>query len=147
MPDPVSGPARPRPLPFEAPGFGTDPASVRRRIEALEKLLERSLVLPGTNRAVGLDAIAGLVPVAGDIVTAAMGAWLIWEGRNLGMPKTKLWRMAANIGFDTLLGAVPFVGDAFDFLFRSNSRNLRLIKRHLDRHHPATSVVERGFER
>ena len=107
----------------------------------MEKLLERSLPLPGTKRAVGLDAVAGLVPVAGDVVTAAMGAWLIWEARNLGMPRTKLWRMAANVGFDTLLGAIPFVGDAFDFLFRSNSRNLRMVKRHLERHHPSTAVI------
>ena len=141
MPDP--GPARPRPLAFEPPTLARDPAAVRRRIEALEMLLEHSVRLPGTKRGVGLDAIAGLIPVAGDVVTAAMGAWLIWEGRNLGMSKTKLWRMAANVGFDTLLGAVPVVGDAFDFLFRSNTRNLRIIKRHLDRHHPATSIIER----
>jgi hypothetical protein len=140
MPDPSGG--FPRSLPDGlGRAFASDPAAVRRRIEAMEKLLERSLPLPGTKRAVGLDAVAGLVPVAGDVVTAAMGAWLIWEARNLGMPKTKLWRMAANVGFDTLLGAIPFVGDAFDVLFRSNSRNLRIVKRHLERHHPSTAVI------
>lgn len=106
-------------------------------------MLERSLTLPGINRPIGLDAVAGLVPVVGDVVTAAMGAWLIWEGRKLGMSKVQLWRMAGNIGVDTLLGAIPFVGDAFDFMYRSNTRNLKLIKRHLDRHHPATAVIER----
>ena len=122
--------------------FGTDVLSVRRRIEALEKLLERSFTLPVINRPVGLDAVAGLVPVAGDFVTAAMGLYLVWEARNLGMPKWKLWRMVGNVGFDSLVGAVPVAGDLFDFLYRSNSRNLKIIKRHLDRHHPATRVVE-----
>lgn len=115
---------------------GNDPAAVRRRIEALEHVLERSFVIPGINRPVGLDAIAGLVPVVGDLVTAAMGAYIVWEASNLGMPKWKLWRMAGNVAFDTALGAVPVAGDLFDFLFRSNTRNLKIVKRHLDKHHP-----------
>src|SRR3546814_5453092 len=65
-----------------------------------------------------------------------MGGYLIWEARNLGMPKWKIWRMMGNLGVDTALGAIPLVGDAFDLLFRSNSRNLKIIKRHLDKHHP-----------
>jgi len=126
----------------DVPGFGSDPASVRIRVEAMERLLERSLTIPGINRKVGLDAIGGLVPVFGDVMTAALGAWLVWEARNLGMPRWKLWRMGANVGFDMLLGVVPLVGDVADFLFRSNSRNLKIIKRHLDRHHPETKVIE-----
>jgi hypothetical protein len=115
---------------------GNDPAAVRRRIEALERLLERSFVIPGINRPVGLDAIAGLIPVVGDLVTAAMGAYLVWEASNLGLPKWKLWRMAGNVAFDSAVGAIPVAGDLFDFLFRSNTRNLKIIRRHLDRHHP-----------
>lgn len=71
-----------------------------------------------------------------------MGAYLVWEARNLGMPNWKLWRMAGNVAFDTALGAVPVVGDLFDFVFRSNTRNLRIVRRHLDRHHPASRVIE-----
>jgi hypothetical protein len=115
---------------------------VRQRIEAVEKLLERSLTVPGTRFPIGLDAIAGLIPVVGDVITAAMGAWLVWEAKNLGLPKWQLWRMAANVGIDTAVGAVPVVGDVFDFAFRSNSRNLKIVKRHLDKHHPATRVIE-----
>ena len=130
-------PQRPRPLngPRGLP-VGRDPAAVRQRIEAMETLLERSFVIPGINRPVGLDAIAGLIPVVGDIVTAGMGAWIIWEANNLALPKWKLWRMAGNVVFDSAVGAIPVAGDVFDFLFRSNSRNLRIVKRHLDRHHP-----------
>ena len=122
--------------------LGRDAVSVRRRIEALESLLERAFVVPGLNRPVGLDAIAGLVPVAGDFVAAALGLYIVWEARNLGMPKWKLARMVANVGFDTLLGSIPVAGDLFDFLYRSNSRNLRIIRKHLDRHHPDTAILE-----
>ena len=122
--------------------LGNDPVSVRQRIEAMEFLLERCIELPGIGRKVGLDAIIGLIPVIGDIITAAMGAYIVWEARNLGLPKWKLWRMAGNIAFDTALGAVPIAGDAFDLLFRSNTRNLKIVKRHLDKHHPASRVID-----
>ncbi|ALC11930.1 DUF4112 domain-containing protein [Sphingopyxis sp. 113P3] len=119
-----------------------DPAALRKRVETLEFLLERSFTIPGINRPVGLDAIVGLVPVVGDVITALMGAYLIWEARNLGMPRWKIWRMVGNLGVDTALGAIPLVGDAFDLVFRSNSRNLKIIKRHLDKHHPGTMVID-----
>ena len=121
--------------------IGRDPASVRRRIEAMEGLLERAFQLPGGYR-VGLDSIVGLVPVLGDVVTAAMGAWLIWEAKNLGMSKFQLARMTGNVAFDTALGFVPLLGDAFDFVFRSNTRNLRIVRRWLDKHHPETRTIE-----
>jgi hypothetical protein len=126
----------------DMPGFGRDPASIRRRVEAMEHLLEGLFVIPGINRRVGLDGIIGLVPVVGDIATAAMGAWIVWEARNLGMSKWQLTRMAANVGVDTLVGAIPFAGDIFDFLYKSNTKNLRIIRKHLDRHHPSTVTIE-----
>jgi hypothetical protein len=122
--------------------IGRDVASVRRRIEAMERLLERVTVVPGINRPIGLDAIVGLIPVVGDLVTTAMGAWLVWEAHNLGMPKFHLARMAGNIGIDTVIGAVPLVGDLFDFAFRSNTRNLKIVRRWLDKHHPETGMLE-----
>ena len=121
---------------------GRDPASVRRRLEAMEKLLEGLFTLPGTNRRFGLDVVLDLIPVGGSVIAAAMGSWLAWEARNLGMPKWALARMAGNIGFDFLLGAIPLIGAVPDFFFRSNTRNLRMIKRHLDQHHPETMLVE-----
>jgi len=122
--------------------IGRDPQSVRRRIEAMEGLLERALTVPGTRIGVGLDSIVGLIPVVGDLIAATMGAWLIWEARNLGMSKFHLARMAGNLGFDTLIGAIPIAGDLFDLVFRSNTRNLRIVRRWLDKHHPETKVIE-----
>ena len=125
------------------PGLGTDPASVRQRVEAMEKLLGRLFVIPGTKQSVGLDAILDLVPVVGDVAAAALGAYIVWEARNLGMSKWQMARMMGNVGIDFLLGAIPWVGAIPDFLFRSNSRNLKIIRRHLDKHHPATVTLER----
>jgi len=122
--------------------LGNDPASIRLRVERMERLLERAFVVPGMRREVGLDAIVGLVPVAGDVVSALLGLYIVWEARNLGMSKFKLARMIGNVAFDTAVGAVPVAGDVFDFLFRSNSRNLKMILRHLDKHHPETRVIE-----
>ncbi|HEX4873654.1 MAG TPA: DUF4112 domain-containing protein [Sphingorhabdus sp.] len=124
------------------PAMGRDPHSVRQRVEAMEQLLERSFHIPGTKIPFGLDSVVGLVPVLGDIVTAAMGAYMVWEARNLGMSKWQLMRMTANVGIDTALGAIPLVGDAFDFVWRSNSKNLRIIKKHLDKHHPGTRIID-----
>ena len=127
---------------FDALPVSRDPAAVRQRIEVMERLLEGMFVIPGINRRVGLDALLGLVPVFGDIAAAGLGAWLVWEARNLGMSRWQLARMSARVGVDALLGAVPLVGDVADLLYRSNSANLKTIKRHLDRHHPATVTVE-----
>ncbi|APG63493.1 hypothetical protein LPB140_02370 [Sphingorhabdus lutea] len=124
------------------PAMANDPQSVRQRVEAMELLLERSFHIPGTKIPVGLDSIIGLIPVLGDLITAAMGAYMVWEARNLGMSKFQLTRMAANVGIDTVLGAIPFIGDAFDLLWRSNSKNLRIIKKHLDKHHPHTKIID-----
>jgi hypothetical protein len=126
-------------------GLGTDPASVRQRVETMEKLLERMFVIPGINRPVGLDVILDLVPVVGDVAAAALGSYIVWEGRNLGMSKWQLSRMAGNVGVNWLLGLfsiIPVVGVIPTLLFRSNTRNLKIIRRHLDKHHARTATVE-----
>jgi hypothetical protein len=124
------------------PSVGTDAQSVRLRVEAMEKLLERLFVIPGIRRPVGLDVILDVIPVVGDIAAAALGAYIVWEGKNVGMSKWQLTRMAGNVGADWLLGLIPWVGAIPDFFFRSNTRNLKMIKRHLDKHHPAGALVE-----
>jgi Domain of unknown function (DUF4112) len=126
----------------ELPKLGSDPRSVRQRIEAMEKLLERMFVIPGINRPVGLDVILDIIPGVGTISAAALGSYITWEARNLGMSKWQMTRMAGNIGLDMLLGAIPWVGAIPDLFFRSNTRNLRIIKRHLDKHHPQTKTIE-----
>ncbi len=121
---------------------GRDPVSVRKRIEAMEHLLEGLFKIPGTNYKIGLDVLLDLIPVGGDVIGSLMGAWMVWEARNLGMSKVQMARMFGNVGVDFLLGLIPFVGAVPDALFRSNSRNLKIIKRHLDKHHPSTALIE-----
>ena len=122
--------------------LGRDPASVRRRIEHMEQLLEGLFVVPVINRRVGLDVILDVLPVAGDAVAAALGAWIVWEARNVGMSKWQMTRMMGNVGIDFALGLIPWVGAIPDFFFRSNTMNLKMIKRHIDRHYPESAVVE-----
>ena len=122
-------------LPTSIRGLNTssDPESVRQRVEALEHLLEGLFTIPGTNRKIGLDVILDLIPVAGDAAGAALGGYMIWEARNLGLSKWQMSRMAGNVGIDFLLGLIPWLGAVPDFFFRSNSRNLKIIKRQLDK--------------
>ena len=127
------------------PAAGTDPQSVRLRVEAMEKLLERLFVVPGIRREVGLDVVLDLVPVVGDIASAAMGAYIVWEAKNLGMSKWQMARMSGNVGLNWLLGlfsVIPVVGVIPTMLFRSNSMNLKIIRRHLEKHHPAITTIE-----
>ena len=113
-----------------------DPTEIRKRLEKMEMLLERLFMVPGINQPVGLDALLSLIPGVGTVSAAALGSYIAWEARNLDMPKWKMARMSLNVGFDMLLGAIPIVGVVPDFFFRSNTRNMRIIRKHLDRHHP-----------
>lgn len=126
----------------QAANLPRDPASVRARLAWLSRVLDGAVVIPGTQRRFGLDAVVGLIPVVGDVVGAALGSYIIWEARNVGVPKLTLARMAANVGLDTVVGMIPLAGDLFDFLFRSHAKNVALVMRHLDRHHPASVVID-----
>jgi hypothetical protein len=113
----------------------------------MEKILERMFVIPGINKPVGLDVLLDLIPGVGTVSAAALGSYIAWEARNLGMSKWTMVRMGGNIGFDMLLGLIPWIGAVPDFFFRSNTRNLRIVKRHLDKHHPHTRIVEADARR
>jgi hypothetical protein len=132
------------------PSIGTDPQSVRQRVEAMERLLEHLVKIPGVRRDVGLDVILDLVPVVGDIAAAALGAYIVWEAKNLGMSKWQMTRMTGNVGVNWLLGlfsVIPVVGVLPTFFFRSNTRNLKIIKRHLAKHHPEAATIEGDAKR
>jgi hypothetical protein len=127
------------------PSIGTDPQSVRQRVETMEKLLEHLVRVPGTRRDLGLDVILDLVPVVGDIAAAALGAYIVWEAKNLHMSKWQMARMTGNVGVNWLLGlfsVIPVVGVLPTFFFRSNTRNLKIIKKHLAKHYPEAATVE-----
>ena len=103
------------------------------RIDALSKLLDVAFVLPGTNIRYGIDGLIGLIPVVGDLITTAISLWLVREARALGAPWHITARMLGNVALDGAVGLVPLAGDAFDVMFRANVRNMRLLRRWLDK--------------
>ena len=103
------------------------------RFEALAKLLDIAFILPGTKIRYGVDGIIRLIPVIGDLFATAFSLWLVREARALGVPWHVTARMLGNVAVDGVVGMVPLAGDAFDVLFRANMRNVRLLRRWLDR--------------
>ena len=92
------------------------------------RVLDDLIRIPILNIRIGLDPILGLIPGAGDTVTAAFSIYLIGSAMYFGVPKVVILRMALNVAFDYLIGLIPFAGDAADFFFKSNRRNLRLLR-------------------
>lgn len=103
------------------------------RLEALAKLLDVAFILPGTNIRYGIDGLIGLIPVVGDVITTAISLWIVREARELGAPWHITARMLGNVALDGAVGAVPLLGDAFDVMFRANVRNMRLLRRWIDK--------------
>jgi hypothetical protein len=103
------------------------------RLEVIAKLLDVAFILPGTNIRYGIDGLIGLIPVIGDVITTAISLWLVREARALGAPWHITARMLGNVAVDGVVGMVPFAGDAFDVMFRANMRNVRLLRRWLDK--------------
>jgi hypothetical protein len=101
------------------------------RLRKLETLLDRQFSIAGIR--FGLDSVIGLVPVVGDLISGALGLYLINEAKRLGVSKFTLTRMYANWGVDVGVGALPIVGDLFDVAFKSNTKNIRLLISHLER--------------
>ena len=93
------------------------------------RFLDDGLVVPGTNYRFGFDAILGLLPVAGDAVTAASAISLFYLALQRGVPRVVLARMALNVALAAVIGAIPILGDLFDLAFKANRRNLRLLER------------------
>jgi len=103
------------------------------RLDALAKLLDVAFIVPGTNVRYGIDGLIGLIPVVGDIITTAISLWLVREARALGAPWHLTMRMLGNVALDGVVGAVPLIGDAFDVMFRANVRNVKLLRRWMEK--------------
>ncbi|MDQ8728125.1 DUF4112 domain-containing protein [Bradyrhizobium sp. LHD-71] len=121
---------------FHAFGFGAEPLTREQRfarLNALGNLLDMAFVVPGTNVRYGIDGLIGLIPIVGDIITTALALWIVREARAIGAPRYLVARMLANVAIDGVVGAVPVVGDAFDVAFKANIRNIRLLRRWMDK--------------
>lgn len=110
-----------------------DRSRAMREVEALAWLLDNSIPVPGTGgRRFGIDAIIGLVPGVGDVLSGGIGLIVIWRATRMGLPGVVVARMLANAALDFVIGSIPLVGDAFDLWFKANSRNLELARSHLE---------------
>ncbi|HXM37944.1 MAG TPA: DUF4112 domain-containing protein [Gemmatimonadales bacterium] len=93
--------------------------------------LDAGIRVPGTGLRFGLDPILGLIPGAGDAAGAVLAGWIFVEAVRLGASRATLTRIAANVALDALIGAIPVLGDIFDFAWKANLRNVALLERHL----------------
>jgi Domain of unknown function (DUF4112) len=125
----IASPASPRPRLDE---HRFERGETIKRLERLARLLDSAYRVPGTRIRFGLDPLLGLLPGVGDVASAALSAYLVYEARRLGVSSPMLARMIGNIGLDLMIGAVPLAGDVADVFWRANKRNMRLLRRHLD---------------
>ena len=101
------------------------------RARTLTRLLDSAARVPGTSFRFGLDPLLGLIPGLGDVAGAALSGYVVLLASRLGAPKSVLMRMLGNVVIDTVAGTVPLVGDLFDAGWKSNTRNLALLERHI----------------
>jgi uncharacterized protein DUF4112 len=111
-----------------------------RRIAFMARMLDDLVTIPGTRQRLGVDSVVGLIPGIGDLASAAVGAWIIVEASRFRLPGVVLARMVINTVIDFLIGVIPLLGDLFDVVFKSNSRNLALFRRHAT--DPGASTTE-----
>jgi hypothetical protein len=105
-------------------------------------LMDEAVAIPGTNRRVGLDAALGLIPGVGDVIAGLLSAWIIVGALRHRVPLRKVLRMLFNVILDIVIGAVPILGDFFDFLFEENMMNMRLLMDYRDRGRPPRSLAQ-----
>lgn len=124
--------------PVDAPSSRKELA--RQRLIALTKLMDEAVEVPALGTRVGLDALLGLVPVVGDLASAAIGLYMVAQARELGASRWLQARMVGNLLADAAIGAVPLAGDLADVYFKAHRRNLKLLQKTLGE--PYIDVVE-----
>ena len=99
-------------------------------LEALSRLLDTAFTIPGTSFRIGLDGLLGLIPGIGDPLGTMLSSYVIFAAARLGAPKRLLVRMVGNVLVETIVGAVPIIGDLFDIAWKANARNVALLRAH-----------------
>lgn len=123
--------ARPFHVPNSSAPHDEDLDAALTRLDGLARVLDSAVRIPGTDVRLGVDALIGIIPVAGDLVGKLVSAYLIYEARRLGASRWVIARMSANTTLDTVVGAIPVLGDVFDLMYRANEKNVRLLREHL----------------
>lgn len=110
-------------------GRDSYPAVLPGHLQALARFLDESIRLPGGYR-IGWDGLIGLIPGVGDVAGLLVSSYIVAGAARLGVAKSVLLRMCANVAIETVIGAIPVIGDLFDFVFKANLRNVALIEKH-----------------
>lgn len=115
-----------------APPADVDRSTDSRRavLRQLAWLLDSSIHIPGTRFTIGIDALLGLIPFAGDLLGVLLSSYILLEAARLGAPRPLLYRMAINIAVEGLVGVIPVAGDVFDAAWKANQKNVRLLEAH-----------------
>lgn len=113
-------------------GQGETQQHTVKKLERLAWWLDDSLPLPGTSRRIGLDGLFGLIPVVGDLFSSFLSGYILVNAAKLGVPASVMSRMIFYVVFESIVGMIPFVGDIFDFAFKANQRNVRLIQSYVN---------------
>ncbi|MBU7585004.1 MAG: DUF4112 domain-containing protein [Nostoc sp. TH1S01] len=111
------------------------------RIRRLSRLMDTSIRIPFFGFRIGLDPILGLVPGAGDFISTAFSAYIIFLATRFGIPRQDLAKMIFNVGLEAVVGTIPLVGDLFDAFYKSNIRNLAILEQHLTQVAPEIQEV------
>ncbi|MBC1220522.1 DUF4112 domain-containing protein [Nostoc sp. UCD121] len=106
-------------------------APTLKRLRQLSRLLDNVITIPGTKIGFGLDPILGLIPIGGDFLGVMFSSYIILEAARLGVSRATLGKMVVNVILDGLVGAVPVLGDFFDFAWRANTNNIKLLEEYL----------------
>jgi len=106
-------------------------ASTLKRLRQFSRLLDNAITIPGTQIGFGLDPILGLIPIGGDFLGVMFSSYIILEAARLGVSRATLGKMVLNVIIDSLVGAVPILGDFFDFAWRANTSNIKLLEDYL----------------
>lgn len=109
-----------------------DKEILRKQLERLAWLTDNSIPIPGLKAKVGIDPLIGLLPWFGDTIGALLSSYIIAAAARLGAPKSLLLKMAFNVALDALIGAIPGLGDLFDFIWKANQKNVRLLEHYVE---------------
>ena len=109
-----------------------------KKLDKLAWVLDSAIRVPGTSWRIGLDGLIGLVPGIGDLTAGALSSYILLQAVRLGVAPTVVIRMVLNVLLETVVGVIPVVGDLFDFAFRANLRNVKLMQSYLERPEPVT---------
>ncbi len=117
------------------------------RLDRIARMMDSAVGIPGTRLRVGLDSIVGLVPGVGDALAFMPAVYIIGSAWKMGVPRRVLARMATNTAIDTVVGSIPVLGDIFDVGFKSNRRNVRLLREHIDSAKIASADIPTQYRR